>query len=488
MSGRDPYTAAPVKSSVEALEGNKVKVSVEVPEDELEVAVDAAFRKIAREVNIPGFRKGKVPRKVLEARIGLDYARSEAIKDNLGEYYSQAVLEHDVDVIDSPEIDITGGTEDGPLAFDAVVEVRPRIEVVGYDALVATVPSPVVTDEELDAQIEQLRSQFGELEAVERPVHDGDFVTVDIAGSQDGEPVSGLSADDYLYEVGSASVVPELDDELRGRSVADIVLFEAEHPAPGEDATVQFRVLVKEVKVRNLPDLDDAFAEEASEFATLDELRADYRTRLESIKKLQTSMAIQNAVIAALVELVDDDAPEALLNHELEHRLSDFVQTLQNQGIGVADYLAAVGRTGEDITEELRAQSISAVKADLAIRAVIEAESVEVSDAELDEEIARLAAGAELDVEEARGQLEQGGQLESLRSTVQRNKALTFLVEHASLVDEDGNPVDRADLELPQSEAPETEPDDDIEPVSIDGSSTEEPQPTEAASTEEQPA
>ncbi len=460
-----------MQSSIEALEGNKVKVSVEVPEDELEEAVAAAFRKLAGQVNIPGFRKGKVPRKVLEARIGRDYARAEAIKDSLGDYYAKAVVEHSVDVIDSPEIDITAGSDEGPLAFEAVVEIRPRITLEGYDALTATIPSPLVTEDEIEAQIGQLRTQHGALEVVARPAQAGDFVTIDVAGSSGGEPVSGLSADDYLYELGSASVVPELDEQLTGRNVGDIVIFSAGHPDPDDDSTVEFRVLVKEVKVRHLPDLDDEFAAEASEFESLDELRADYRRRLGSIKRMQASMAVQDAVVAALVELVDDEiVPEPLLAHELEHRLSDFVQTLQNQGIGVAEYLAAVGRTGEGITDEFRAQARASVKADLALRAVIDAEALEVDDDELEAEIARLATSAELEVDEARRQLEQAGQVESLRSTVQRTKALTFLVEHAQLVDGEGSPVDRGDLEV--EDEPDTDTDTD----------------TEIAASEEQPA
>src|SRR3954453_2667593 len=188
-----------MQSSVEPLEGNKVKLSIEVDETEFDRAIDAAFRKIAREVRIPGFRPGKAPRRILEARLGADVARQEALRDALPEYYARAVGEHDVDVIAAPDIDIPAGQESGAVTFDAVVEVRPHIQVAGYQNLRIEVPSPAVTDEEIDAQIDRLRKQSGELQPVDRAARDGDHVTIDVAGSVGGEAVEGLTVDDYLY-------------------------------------------------------------------------------------------------------------------------------------------------------------------------------------------------------------------------------------------------------------------------------------------------
>ena len=215
-----------MKATVEPLEGNKVKLSVEVDEGEFEDAINAAFKKIAREVRIPGFRPGKAPRRILEARLGKDIARSQALQDALPEYYAQAIRENDVDVIAAPSIDITGGEEDGDVAFDAVVEIRPTVSVGGYNSLRVTIPSPVPTDEEIDEQIERLRTQFGELETVDRPIIADDYATVDIAGSQGGEPLEGLTADDYLYQVGSGAIVPELDEQLLGTKPGDILEFD----------------------------------------------------------------------------------------------------------------------------------------------------------------------------------------------------------------------------------------------------------------------
>jgi trigger factor len=205
-----------MRSTVEPLEGNKVKLSIEVEAGEFEDAVNAAFKKIAKEVRLPGFRPGKAPRKVLEARIGHQAGREQALQDALPEYYSAAVIEHDVDVIAPPDIDITGGQESGDVAFDAVVEVRPSIEVPGYGGLQVTLERPGVDEAVLDAQIDRMRELDSTLVEVDRAVQDGDTVTIDVAGTLDDEPQAGLTADDYSYTVGSGAITPEVDEHLVG--------------------------------------------------------------------------------------------------------------------------------------------------------------------------------------------------------------------------------------------------------------------------------
>lgn len=453
-----------MKSSVEALEGNKVKLSVEVEQADLDKAIDGAFKRIAREVKIPGFRPGKAPRRILEARLGADMARQEALRESLPEWYAQAVQDNDVDVIAPPEIDITAGQDDGEVAFDAVVEVRPKINVAGYQHLRVTVPSPLVADEDIEAQVERLRSQFGELRTVERPAVDGDHVSIDIAGSIGGEPVEGLTADDYLYEVGSGSIVSEVDDHLRGAKVGDILVFDAEHPDPEEEQQISLRILVKEVKEKVLPDLDDEWANEASEFETVDELREDFRTRLGAVKRVQSQLALRQGVVDALVQLVIDDAPEPLVASEVDRRVRDLVHRLSHQGASVEQYLAATGSSAEELTAQLTEQATSAVKADLALRAVIDAEGITADDDEVDVEIERLAQQVEQKPDKLRKELERGGQIEAVRSDVTRGKALEWLADHAEVVDEDGNVIDRSLLEPPTSDdTDETESSDEGE-------------------------
>jgi trigger factor len=455
-----------MKTTVEPLEGNLVKVSVELDESEFERDIDAAFRRIAREVRIPGFRPGKAPRRVLEARLGPGVARQEALREALPSYYARAVSESEVDVIAPPEIDITTGEEDGPVAFDAVVEVRPRVEVPGYENLRVTLPNPDVTDEEVDAQIERLRSNMGELTSVDRPAKGGDQVSIDIAGSVDDEPVPGLTADDYLYPLGSGSVVPELDARLTGAKVGDILEFDADNPQDPE-VTIHFRVLVKDVKEQVLPEVDDEWANEASEFETVEELRADLRTRLGSMKRVQGAMALRNGAIDSLVQLVDVEPPEALVNAEVERRLRDLTGRLAQQGATVEQYLEATGQDPQELIGSFTEQAASAVKADLGLRAVAEAQDVDVTDDEVEAEVARLAVRFGQKPAALRRELERGDGLQAVRSDLKKGKALEWLVEHAEVVDEEGRAVDRSLLEPEATEEQDEEPGPEPEAAAV---------------------
>lgn len=454
-----------MKATVEALEGNKVKLAVSVEAEEFERDIDDAFRKIAREVNIPGFRRGKAPRRVLEARIGSEYARSTALNDALPKYYADAIREHDVDVIAPPELEITEGEEEGPVAFEAVVEIRPVILVPGYGGLRVTVDRPEATDEEIDAQIERMRNQFAELEAVEREAVDGDYVTIDVQGSQGGEPLEGLTAEDYLYEVGSGAIVPELDENLRGAVAGDELTFDAEYPGGDDDdeqEPLEFVVSVKEVKERVLPDLDDEWANEASEFDTLEELRESLRTRLSTVKKAQAQMGLREKVGQALAELVEDEPPEALVNSEMQQRLNDLGMRLEAQGLTLDQWVAFSGKTPDEVIAELREAAELAVKVDLALRAVAVAEGLECDDDDLDEEIEALAERVNMKPAKVLQQLERADQIPAIRSDIKNRKAFDWLLERVEIVDEDGKPVARDEFELT---ATDDEGDDDLDDV-----------------------
>ena len=253
-----------MKTTVEPQEANHVKLLVEIDEAEFDRSLDAAFKKIAREVNIPGFRPGKVPRRILEARVGSEYARQQALNDSLPEYYVRALAESNVDAISSPELNLTGGAESGPVIFEAVVEVRPTVRVPGYDGLQVTVPSPVATDAEITSQVDRMRNAFATLTLVDRQAHPGDSVTIDIEGSSDGESIDGLTASDYVYEVGSGSVVPEMDENLTGASAGDILTFDAHVPG-NDEQQIDFVVTVKAVNEKVMPESNDAWAASASD-------------------------------------------------------------------------------------------------------------------------------------------------------------------------------------------------------------------------------
>ncbi|MEO7556609.1 MAG: trigger factor [Acidimicrobiales bacterium] len=454
-----------MKSTVEALEGNKVKLSVQVDEAEFEKDLDAAFKRIAREVRLPGFRPGKAPRRLLEAKLGAEVGREEALREALPSYYVQAVKEHEVDVIAPPELDITDGQDAGPVAFDAVVEVRPVITVGGYQHLRVELARPEATDEEIDDQIDRLRQQFAELSSVERPAQDGDHASISITGSRNGEVVPGLQADDYLYEVGTATVATELDDNLRGAKVGDILEFDAQ-PAGDDDEPVQFKVIVKDVKEKVLADADDEWANDVSEFDTVEELRADLGDRISRVRKVQAQMAIRDKTVLALVELVQQDAPDPMVNTEVQQRLQDLTMRLSAQGMDLDQYLATSGQTPDAMVEELRGLAMQAVKADLALRAVADAEAIEATDADLDEEIGGLAERIGQKPDKLRKDLERADQIEAVRSDLRKRKAVDWLVEQVELVDEEGQPIDRAVLAFPDAddaEHDELEIDDEID-------------------------
>lgn len=437
-----------MKATVEPLEGNKVKISVVVDDQEFEDAINKAFRKIAKDVRVPGFRPGKAPRKILESHLGADVGRQQALQDSIPEFYMEAVRQNDVDVIAAPEIDITGEGEDGgEVSFDAVVEVRPTVAVPGYASLKVTIPSPIPTEDEIVEQLDRLRRQHSEFETVERAAEDGDSVTIDIEGFQDGEALDSLTAEDYSYEVGIGAIVPEFDENLRGAKAGDIVEFDAEHPSD-EEAELSFKIEVKEVKARILPDLDDAFASEASEFDTLDELRADITRRASGLRKARAHMALREGTAAALGELVDEELPEALIGAEMQDRLRDLTMRLQAQGLTVEQWMMGTGQSEEQVVAQLREAAKEAARVDLALRAVADAQEIEVTDDDLDEEFTTAAASMGMDVNRVRRDMERADQLPAIRSDIRKRKALDWLVESVEIVDEDGKAIDRADLDF----------------------------------------
>ncbi len=440
-----------MRTSTLPLEGNQVRLTVEVDEEEVREAEEEALRRLARDARIPGFRPGRVPRRLLEARLGSKGVREEALRDLLPRTYADAVEEAELDVIAAPELDITSGQEAGPVVYDALVEVRPRVSVAGYEGLVVTLPRLDPTPEEVDAQVDRLREQFAELREVERPAADGDYVTVDVHGTRSGAPVEGLTADDLVYEVGTGGIAAGVDERLRGAVAGSRFELDAED-APGGPARLE--LTVRQVREKVLPPADDAFASDASEFDTIDELRADLARRVGELRRMQAGVELRERALEALVELVADEPPAVLVREEAEHLMRDFALRLSRQRATVEEYLAATGRTGDDLAAEFEEQAKKQVKADLALRAVAEAEGIDVEESELDEEIARLAAFQKQPPGRVRATLEQGGRMAGLRSQLRTAKALAWLVEHVGVVDDEGKPMDRSALLLGTAGAP----------------------------------
>ena len=458
-----------MKALVEPLEGNKVKLTVEVDEAEFDKALNAAFKRLAQEVRIPGFRPGKAPRRILEAKLGTGVAREEAVRESLPGYYADALRETEVDAIAPPEIDITSGREDGPLAFDAVVEVRPKITVPGYKGIKVTVPAPEATDDDLAAQIDRLRAQGAQLDDVARAARAGDAVVLDIHGTAGGEPVEGAEATDLTYDVGSGSLVDGLDEQVAGAKVGDVLTFSAE--LPGHEAPVDFRVLVKGVKEKILPEVDDEWAGEVSEFDTVAELRADLANRLSTVKRVNARLALREGVGESLAAMVVDEVPTALVDAEIQRRVEDLAHRLEHQGASLTQWLEAIGQTAEEFLEGLRGEAATTVRVDLALRSVAEAESIEATDDDIDDEIAKVATSSGEKPERLRRQLERNGAIPAVRQDLRRAKALEWLIENAEVVDPNGKAVDRALLEEPE---PQPEPEEQVASVSASASGEDE--------------
>ena len=466
-------------TTLETLDGDRVKLTVAVDETEFDIAVDAAFKRIAKEIRLPGFRPGKAPRKLLEARIGVAAGRQEALQQALPDYYGRALTENEVDAIDQPEIEITGGTEDGPLTFDAVVPVRPRAAVAGHGSLRVEIPSPAAADEDVDSQLEALRGQHSTLEAVDRPAGDGDQVTIDIDGTFEGEPVDGLTTTDYLYEVGAGAVVPEIDENLRGASAGDVLEFDADHPE--EDGSLSFRITVSEVQARVLPELDDEFAEASSEFDTLEELSADIRERISVMRRGQTPMLARDRVAQAIADLVDMEIPPMLIEAEVDSRINDMAMRMRSQGIDFSVYMEAMGRDVESLREELREGAELSARVDLGLRAVADAEGLGDIDEPLEEYLGTLATQTGGDVDGIRETLSRSGRMLEVRADLRKQAALEWVFERAEVVDEAGEPVDRELLEPPE---PVIELPEELAAIPVDGDEVGETEGSVADSTD----
>jgi trigger factor len=442
-----------VKANVEPLEANQVKLTVELDDAELESAIDAAYKKIAGQVNIPGFRRGKAPRRLVEQQVGPEAARAQALNDSLPDFYMKAVTEQDIDAIAPPQLKITSGEEEGAVVFEAEIETRPVPAIPGYNGLQVTIPNPQATEEELDAQIERMRKQYGELEVVDRPSQEGDFVSIDIEGTDgEGNAVAGLTASNYSHEVGASlqSLGPDFDNELKGVKAGDEKEFTT--TVPPNDDEVTFKVKVNDVSERKLPELTDEWANEVSEFDTLKELRDDIANRLSENRKGEASRTLRNGAIEALSELVDVDVPEVLVDNEMRRQLRDMMYRLEQQGASLQQLLAMSGQSEEGFLGQLREGASNTVKADLALRSLAEKENLEATEEEIDAEVELLARQLGQKTSRVRRDLERAEQMPAVRSDIRKTKALKWLTENVSIVDTDGKPLDRTALGLDEDE------------------------------------
>jgi len=432
-----------VKSTVENLSPTRVRLAVEVPFAELKPSLDKAYRAIAGQVRVPGFRPGKVPARIIDQRVGRAAVLEEAVNDAIPQQYSAAVIEHDVKVLGQPAVDVTEFADGEWLKFTAEVDVRPELELPAYDSIEVGVDDLAVSDAEVDEQIESLRDRFAVLQGVDRPVREGDFVSIDLLATVEGEEVEGGSTTGLSYEVGSGDVMPGLDEALAGLGKGDATMFRTELAA-GDLAgqTADIAVTVRSVKEKELPPLDDDFAQTASEYDTLPELRDDIRERLTRVKRLRQGMEARDKVLEALLGACNVPLPESVVELEADYRKEAMQAQLAEAGLTMEAYLQAEGRSEDELTAEVRSAAESAVKAQLVLDALADKEQVGVNDAELTEEAVRRAQRSGIAPEDYVQQIVQAGHIPALAADVRRGKALALVLGQAKITDASGRRVD----------------------------------------------
>jgi trigger factor len=483
-----------VKSDLETLNPTRVKLTVEVPFEELKPSLDAAYRKIGGQVSIPGFRKGKVPPRVIDQRFGRAVVLEEAVNEALPELYGRAVEENDVQVLGQPEVDVTELEDGQHLTFTAEVDVRPQFDLPDYEGLEVSVDDADVTDAEVEEQVDGLRERFATLTGVDRAAADGDFVSMDLSATVDGQPVDELTAKGLSYQVGSGSLLDGLDEAVTGLSVGEskdfaTTLVGGDHA--GQEATVP--VEVKSVKERELPELDDDFAQTASEFDSLEELRDDVRKRVGEMKAVQQGVQARDRVLEALLAKVDIPLPEGVIKAEIESRNHNLAHQLEGAGMSRDDFLAAEGQTAEEFDADIDKRTREAMTAQFVLDKVVEKEQLSVNEQELTEHIVRSASRYGMGPDQFAQQIVSAGQVPVLVSEVVRGKALALVLEKAVVTDESGRPVDLEALREDAREAdaallgePVEEPSDDTAATASDEPSDEPAdEPSDEAADEE---
>lgn len=435
-----------MQTTVEEIGKNRVRLTVEVPTADVEKILNRTYRRLAGEIRVPGFRPGKAPRSVIDQRLGKDFVRSEALKDLLPDSYAEAVRSTDIDVVAPPEIDVKSFEDGAALTFEAVVETRPEATVQGYDGLPGSRPKIEVADEDIERQIEVLQTRFATLETVERPIAEGDYAQIDLTTSRHGEPIDELTAKDFLIEVGAEMVVPELDAELVGKRAGDILKVNVTLPERfGERAgwPVSMSVLVKETKTRKLPPLDDELAKTVSEFDTLDELRADIRSRLEEMATEQATHRLRESVLDAFAaQAVEVDLPEGMVEVEVDGLVRQLAQMLAAQGMPIERYMQAQDLDGDALRSRFREQAERNLTMRLGLDALAAAESLEVSDEDRTSEIERIASQTGRPAEEIRQTIDDGEAWSSVDGDILRSKALDLLVERANVTETEDEEAD----------------------------------------------
>lgn len=424
---------------VEKLEKNMAKLTVEVSADQFNDAIKAAFKKNKAKFNVPGFRKGKAPQAMVEKMFGVEVLYEDAINEALEATYKDAALESGLDIVSRPEIDIIQVEKGKEFIYTATVAVKPEVTLGDYKGIEVEKAAAEVTDEDVDAELKKIQDQNSRLVTVEdRPVMDGDQTVIDFSGSVDGVPFEGGESTDYSLTIGSHSFIDTFEEQLIGKNTGEEcevqVTFPEEYHAKelaGKPAV--FKVTVKEIKVKELPELSDEFASEVSEFDTLDEYKTDIRAKLMEKKQKDAATENENRVVDKVAGNASMDIPEPMIDGQVSNMVNDYARRMQSQGLSLEQYMQFTGMTIEKLREQMKPQAEKRIRTRLVLEAVVKAEDIKVSDEAVDQEISSMAAAYKMDNDQVKEYLGEQGMIQ-LKEDLAVQEAVDFLVSEAKLV------------------------------------------------------
>ena len=432
-----------MKTTVDKLSDTRVKLTVNVPFAELDQEIDQAYAAIAQQVSIPGFRKGKAPRQLIDARFGRGPILEQVVNDMLPSRYEQAVQSEDLKVIGQPDVDISKIEDKDFVEFTAEVDVRPEFEVPDFSEISITVPAIKAGEEDVDKALEDLAERFGELKDTKRKMKTGDYAIIDITAEVDGEKIEEASTEGLSYSIGDDNLIKGLDTALRGMKTGEDNEFTSTiQSGEHKDEEATFKVHVQQTKERKLPDMDDEFAQMASEYDTIEELREATKTEVEESKKAEQAGQIRDEVLKAALADVDFELPQSVVDEQAHAQLHQILGQLAHDEKALAQLLEAQGTSREEFDQQTREQAEESVRTQIFLDAVAEKEEPEVSQQELSDHILFTAQSYGMDPNQFIQQLQSNGQIANLFSDVRRGKALAAAICRTTVKDEEGNDVD----------------------------------------------
>lgn len=436
-----------MKSTIEKLSPTRVRINVEVPFTELQPDFDRAYKQLAQQVRLPGFRPGKAPAKLLEARVGRGAVLEQVVNDALPARYSEAISSGDLRPLGQPDIEVTRMQDGEELVFTAEVDVRPDIELPDLSAMKISVDPVEITDEDVDAQLQSLRARFGTLKGVQRPAEKGDFVSLDLSAEVNGEEIPDGKADGLSHEIGSGQLIDGLDEAIIGLSEGESKTFTTKLVAgehSGEDAAVT--VTVKSLKERELPDADDEFAQMASEFDTMEELRENLVEQVRRVKRIHQAEKIRDSALETLLELVDVPLPEAIVSAQVDSALHNAIHGMDHDEDKFAEALEAQGSSREKFDAETREAAEKAVKTQLLMDAIADELDIQVGESDLSERLVLMSRQYGIEPQQLVNLLQQQNQLPVVYADVRRGLAVAAVVEKATVSDTAGEVIDTTEF------------------------------------------